>query len=202
MSDTITLAALRKAVEADFPDAETRLRRCREAGLIPAGGPGRGGVNSARLTPRDAARALIALSVPCDPIHAPAEAKRIGNFRLRAIDFTHVSDPNPRRQHLDGLGGVTFLRFLTAELEAGCGASPGYESSGWDISDNEATQRWPDRLVFGGLPRNGVQRVTVIPASLVREIGSLFPKREPAEHDEALTAWLDAKLGVDPCRAA
>jgi hypothetical protein len=66
------------------------LRRCREAGLIPAGGPGRNGIAAARITVRNAALLLIALAVPVDPIQAPDAARQIAKFRLRARDYSQI----------------------------------------------------------------------------------------------------------------
>jgi hypothetical protein len=193
-----TVARLRNALTHYFEREliDTVLRRMREAGVIEAGRPGRNGAGSAQIDPRQAALVLIALGSGADPISAPAAAERIGDFRCRAIDHTHTSDPNPRREHLDGLSGITFLEFLTGELGLVRGGLPGYEPTGWNIDGHEASQLAPDRLVFGGLPRNEVvRRITVIPSRLIRDVAAIFPAREPIPHDaeqHRLAAWVVA----------
>ena len=65
----------------------------REGGLLAAGTGGRNGVGSATLDVRQASLLLIALSAPCEPCEAPAEALRYdwsieGNvIRLRSRHF-------------------------------------------------------------------------------------------------------------------
>src|SRR5205807_9321745 len=102
-AETIPIAALRRGLQGYFAGERLRhvLRRMREAMLLPAGAPGRGGARSAEIDVRQAALILIALAVPADPIEAPAEAGRIGRFGLRAYDHTHGSDPRPGRRSID-----------------------------------------------------------------------------------------------------
>src|SRR4051794_19510916 len=71
-----TLANIRKILAPYIPEAETRehARRLREAGLLPGGGPGRDGVASAELTPRQTALLLIALACGGPTTGVAAEA--------------------------------------------------------------------------------------------------------------------------------
>src|SRR4051794_4743885 len=103
----VTVARLRTALHNHFPETKTDtvLRRLREFGLLRADSPGHDGVGSATVAPRHAALALLALCADVEPAAAPAEALRVGNFRLRALD--HHTD----RRWVDG-EGLTFLDML------------------------------------------------------------------------------------------
>ena len=189
MPDTIALRRLRAVLEPHFDETKTKtvIRRCREAGLLPAGKSGWNGV-SAQVTTKEAALLLIALAAPGAPIDAPAEAERIGDFRLRARDHSASGDPEPRREHLDGLAELTFLVFLAHEIDAARGAVPHYEPASWCIEGHEASQIAPDRLVFVGMPGQPdglVRRVTIISASLMRLVVKAYPMLPPGEIDAA-----------------
>jgi hypothetical protein len=150
-------------------------RRLREAGLLPAGSGGRDGVGSAQLDVRQTALLLIALAAPVGPIEAPAEAERIGAFRLLRRDRTHVSEPEHRTPFENQT--ITLLDALSIEIER-CDAD--HLPSCWDISSNGVCQVAPDRLVFGPSlnaltdPSDSVIRTTRIPGRLLADIAELF----------------------------
>jgi hypothetical protein len=196
--DTTTIAALREMMATYyFPEIATVIRRCREAGLIAAGKAGRGGVGSARATPRDCALLLIAASAPGPISAAPAEALRIAGFRLRYLERTRATEPHSL-QFIDT--PMTFIEFLVAQIDGIRGAVPDLDLVGWRISRHQAMQRSPERLVFTGPempvypdPRlEPVERSTAIPARLIRDIAALFAPLPPAEHEPALLAEVTA----------
>ena len=195
--DTTTIAALREVLAADFPEARTVTRRCREAGLIGSGKAGRGGVGSARVTSRDCRLLLIAASAPGAISAAPAEALRIAGFRLRYLERTRATEPHSL-QFIDT--PMTFIEFLIAQIDGIRGAVPDLDLVGWRISRHQAMQRSPERLVFTGPempvypdPRlEPVERSTAIPARLIRDIAALFPALPPADHEPALLAEVTA----------
>lgn len=191
-----SIARLREVLGQHFGDAEARtaLLRLREHGLLPSGTHGRAG--SAAITPRQAALAIISLSVDAEPIAAPAEALRVANFRLRAFD--HTSDAEPGRRLVDG-SAISFIDVLTGEICASAGAIPHYEQPwGWVIDRHEAAMASPERLVFLAEEQPladcpVVKRQTVIDARLIAEIAALFA---PLPAETFTAAEWDAALAV------
>jgi hypothetical protein len=159
----------------DFPSFDAAARRLREAGLLPAGSGGRDGVGSAQLDVRQTALLLIALAAPVGPIEAPAEAERIGAFKLLRRDQTHIGSPEQRtpfeNQQID------LLTVMASEIER---CDEDHLPSCWDIAAHGACQAAPDRLVFGPSldaltdPADCVIRTTRIPGRLLAEIAELF----------------------------
>jgi hypothetical protein len=203
-TSSATIASLRAVLSGSFcrKRVATCLLRMREAGVIPAGRAGRGG--SAAVTVRQAALTLIVLAPDGagDAIMAVADAWRVADFRLRSMDHTHVSDPFPHRQHVDGLAHVSFLDFLVAEIEALRGDNPDCHPPGWIIDDREAAQRLPDRVIFNGLAlSDGVRRQTVIPGRLIADLAALFARRDPVPRAAVALGPL-AALRIDPCLPA
>jgi hypothetical protein len=166
-----TVAALRDAFAAEFDRRRVRtcLQRLREAGHLPAGRQGRCG--SAPVTAKQAALALLALALDTagDAIRAAQEAQRVGDFRLQS--FNHIQRGGP----LGDMSTVSFVNFLAAEITQ-CRGVP---ADDWIIGNREATQRWPDRITFAGMPSAGVQRQTIVPGRLLARIAALFAQSPP-----------------------
>jgi hypothetical protein len=173
--DITTIARLRTALADDFPGFDAVARRLREGGLLPAGSGGRDGVGSAQLDVRQTALLLIALAAPVGPIEAPAEAERIGAFRLLRRDDTHIGY-EPKRTPFENQT-ITLLDVLAHEIER---CDDDHLPSGWDIAAHGACQAAPDRLVFGRSlaelsdPADCVIRTTRIPGRLLADIAELF----------------------------
>src|SRR4051794_13776239 len=91
---TQPVARLRELLGKHFGRAEIRtyFQRLREAGMLPEGKGGRGGALSAQLDPLQVALVLLALGSGVGAIDAPAEAKRIGDFRLAGKDEVVQAD--------------------------------------------------------------------------------------------------------------
>jgi hypothetical protein len=170
-----TIAALRCCIAEYFGKAETRtaLLRLREAGLLPWGCGGRGG--SAEITTRHAVLALIGLASGAEPINAPAEAVRIGAFKLLRRDQTHSSEP-ARRVAFENQT-VDLLTVMANEVER---ADEDHPPSSWDIAAHGACQVHYDRLVFGPSlaaltdPSDSVVRSCRIPGRLLADVAALF----------------------------
>jgi hypothetical protein len=96
MSST-TLVRCRAILADDFPSFDGVARRLREAGLLPAGAGGRDGVGSALLDYRQTVLLLLGLCCGAAPADAPAEAMRIGSFRLLRHDTTRLGGEDERR---------------------------------------------------------------------------------------------------------
>jgi hypothetical protein len=189
-----TIARLREVLGKYFGRAEIRtyLQRLREAGLLPRGDGSLGrGAGSAEVNAEHAAMLLFALASSAAPIAASVEAQRIAGFRMHRLgSWTEFGwgrrviayDPN-----------LTFIDHLVFEIE--CGADVG-----WGIASRVAIQHTEDlipddtplvvlprpRLIFAeggkieptpsdekGRPL-AIERLTIIPAQLIEEIGELF----------------------------
>jgi hypothetical protein len=162
-SETAPLCRLRASLEGGIDDAQTIIRRLREAGVLPHGGSGRNGVHSARVGVREAA--LILLAIGCrawtGPANASAEACRLADFRLDGHG----------EKLIDVFAGT--IAGLAAGVD-GCDAS-------WSVSRRTVRQLqlgW----TFSGSDeppdRDHVTRWTVIPAGLVSDIGAIFRRPE------------------------
>src|SRR5690242_17064038 len=113
-----TVAALRTVLAEHFGErrARTCLLRQREAGELAEGNAGRHG--SAEISVRQAALGLIvmALDTAGDALDAVAAAQAVADFRLRAFDHTHASDPHPRRRYVNS--NARFIDILVGEIRA------------------------------------------------------------------------------------
>jgi hypothetical protein len=176
-----TIAGLRSALAEYFGTAETRtaMLRLREAGLLPVGAHGRCG--SAEVTYRQAVIALLALASDAHPKNAPAEAERIGSFRLLRHDENPGGGQPTKRtpyenQHVD------LLTVLALEIER---FDDDHMPSSWNIASNGVCQAAPDRLLFGDSLEDvtdpadvdRIVRQTRIPARLLADIAELFHAR-------------------------
>jgi hypothetical protein len=122
----------------------------------------------ARITPRDCALLLIAAAAPGAVIEAPAEAQRIGSFRLLRRDNAHVGrDPHELRSlPYQGVRIVTLVDFMAVKIERG--ADPDHPPLGWRIGEHEACDGTPDRL------GDCIEPLTKLPMSLFADIAGLF----------------------------
>jgi hypothetical protein len=179
--DTTTVAKLRPLLANYFdpPRLDTALRVAREVGVISEGQSGFGGCRSAPVDIRQVALVLLALPSGANPKDGPAEAERIGAFRLLRRDNTHLGrEPHePRSQPYQGERIITLGDFMAAEI--GRGTDPDHLSLGWCIGDeHEAWRLDPDHLVFGDGTPGGlgdcVERLTKLPMSLFADIAGLF----------------------------
>jgi hypothetical protein len=185
LPNTTTVARLRRALAAYFdePVVYTALRYARIAGQIPAGTAGRNGCGSAPVTVRQALLIPLALASDAHPMNGPAEAERIGSFRLLRRDRTHVSEPEQRIPYENQQ--ISLLDVMVSEVERF--DPPDRVPSCWDISSNGACQAAPDRLVFGPSlealsdPSDCVVRSCTIPSRLLGEIAALFAAAARAE---------------------
>jgi hypothetical protein len=199
--NTITVARFRAAAELFRPEAATVLRRCREAGLIPAGRRGRNGVGSARLTVHQVALLAIALAAPVVPLAVAEATVWIADFRLRALD--RAIDRGIERRHIDHLSGMRFGEFLAAEIGAARGQLQNYSPIGWRIEGNEVWQRSVERLVFSGAPRDySIMKAGIIPGPMVRELAGLFPPLPHSATAPKLMAAVAAIAGIKQDAAA
>jgi hypothetical protein len=206
-----TIANLRKLLTPHVPEAEIidHARQLREAGLIPAGKPGRGGVGSAQFDARQAALLLIALMCRGPTIGIAAEAVRVGGFKLRGRLVWLQEEPAGRYfQHYLALPSPpTFLLFIEKAIEAARGALPeGLPPTvvvGQGIAFDEAMARVPaaiggGTLVFTpddpGKPRPAITTERGIDGRLIADVAALFGPVERQESSPALIAWLGAAL--------
>lgn len=176
---TITVARLRRALAAYFdePVVYTALRYARIAGQIPAGTAGRNGCGSAPVAIRQALLIPLALASDAHPKNGPAEAERIGAFKLLRRDETRIGY-EPKRTPYENQT-VTLLDAMANEIER---CDDDHPPSCWNIAAHGACQAYPDRLVFGPSlealsdPADpvAVVRSCTIPSRLLADIAELF----------------------------
>jgi hypothetical protein len=174
---TTTVSRLRRVLIGYFeePVVNTALRCARHAGQIPHGTAGRNGCGSAPVTVRQALLIPLALASEAQPKDAPAEAERIGAFKLLRRDETHIGY-EPKRTPFENQT-ITLLDAMANEIER---CDDDHLPSGWDIAAHGACQVAPDRLVFGRSlaelsdPADCVIRTTRIPGRLLADIAELF----------------------------
>jgi hypothetical protein len=208
-----TIANLRKLLAPYVPEAEIidHARQLREAGLIPAGKPGRAGVGSAQLDARQAALLLIALMCRGPTIGIAAEVVRVGGFKLRGRLVYVQEEPQGRyfQHYLAMPSPPTFLDFIEKAIEAGRGALPeGLPPTvvvGQGIAFDEAMAQVPaalggGKLVFTpddpGKPRPAITTERAIAGRLIAGVAALFEPVEPEEISPALLAWVGAALNL------
>lgn len=183
MSQTTSVARLRVVLAEHFDSAPAVLRAMREAELIAHGRPGRDGVCSAPVDARTAALVLLALASGAEPFQAPAAALRLSAFRLRYIDSTRASNPNPTRRRVDADVSLSLWDVLTADLRGTAGEIVDHEPVGWIFGRFEVVRAALEGLVFqpDEVPHAGeVTREVKISSSVLRQIAELF-SLPPAE---------------------
>jgi hypothetical protein len=210
--DTASLPAVRRALAQYFEPTSvaTIARRMREAGELPAGRAGRGGVGSARIAVPEAALMLIALSaLACgtSAITAPAVARRFADYRLVAIDRTHANDPDPHRQFITGLDRVTFRDALVGEIDGCRGTHPGHRPASWRVHEEEIAMMRPERLVFletsRARDRPLIVRWLVLSSQIISGLAGCFPPLPPDRDNAALASRLAGIVNpaLDPDQA-
>jgi hypothetical protein len=198
-SRTTTVAALRAVLSAVFDPSAVivSLMRLREAGLLPAGRKGRSG--SARITPRQAALALLTVSLDRrNATEAAGLAQQVAAYRVRAV-FPDTGGGASFRQ--DVPLGPRFDDWLGAELER-VAADPAIRLASLQIEppigvftlDPALLADPPPRLRLvrtdlafepdeppevRALPLPAVRRATLVHGDLLHAIGTLFERREP-----------------------
>jgi hypothetical protein len=174
---TTTVSRLRRVLIGYFeePIVNTALRCARHSGQIPHGTAGRNGCGSAPVTIRHALLIALALASDAQPKDAPAEAQRIGAFKLLRRDETHIGY-EPKRTPFENQT-VTLLDAMANEIER---CDDDHPPSCWNIAAHGACQAYPDRLVFGPSlaelsdPSDCVVRSCTIPSRLLADIACLF----------------------------
>jgi cytochrome P450 len=209
---TASLTAVRRALAQHFEPTSvaTMARRMREAGELPPGRAGRGGVGSARIAVPEAAMLLIALSaVACGtpPLTAPAVARRLAAYKLVAIDRTGSSDPDPHRQFISGLDRVTFLDALVGEIDGCRGAHPRHRPASWRLSEEEIAMMQPARLVFmessRARDRPMIVREVLLAGRIIADLAGCFPPLSLDLDNAALAVRLAGIVDptLDPAQA-
>src|SRR5579864_5032077 len=190
-----TLSNIRKLLAPYLPEAEIidHARQLREAGLIPAGKPGRGGAGSARLDARQAALLLIALMCQGPTIGIAAEAVRAGGFKLRGRLVWLQEEPAGRyfTHHLALPSPPTFLDFIENAIELARSALPDWLPPtvviGQGIAFDEAQAQVPHELGGGklvftpddpGRPRPAITTERAIAGRLIADVAALFGPAE------------------------
>jgi hypothetical protein len=193
-----TAAALKRLLSQHFDGVEHVAQQCRRAGLIPAGGPGYGGVRSARLSPLGAALLLLACASGTDPVDAPAAARTLASYRLRAIFVPAPTFGPAARVRQDVPSRRGFGRWAADELER-IARHPAASVAGWELEPpcwiltfNADERRQPPprlRLVSSepdlyfapddppevrALPRPAVRHVAIVEPGLIRSVAALF----------------------------
>lgn len=172
-----TMIGLRSALTEHFDGSETRtiLLRCREAGLLPDGEPGRG--HSAAITPTDAAWALLAMISPARPIEAPASARDLASYRCVAW-FDPPVGPCLRREIENG---CTLAEWLTQEI-AESAADPGHRVAGLWLEHERVSTVDPDDIAE--MERRPGDRPVLRDVGLARERLEFRPIERTPAHDE------------------
>jgi len=207
-----TLANIRKLLAPYVPEAEIidHARQLREAGLIPAGKPGRGGAGSARLDARQAALLLIALMCQGPTIGIAAETVRVGAFKLRDRVFWIQEGPTGRYFHkpLDLTSAPTFADFIEQSINmasAGTETLPPTVTVGQGIAFDLAQAQiplekgggsWLFRPDQPGRARPPIMNERAIAGSLIAEIAELFDAVAPLDVSPELATLVEAAITV------
>jgi len=207
-----TLSNIRKLLAPYVPEAEIidHARQLREAGLIPAGKPGRGGAGSARLEARQAALLLIALMCQGPTIGIAAETVRVGAFKLRDRVSWIQEEPIGRYFHkpLDLSTAPTFADFIEQSINmarAGTETLPPTVVVGQGVAFDQAQAQiplekgggsWLFRPDQPGRARPPIMTERAIAGSLIAEIAELFGPVPPLDVSPELAALVEAAITV------
>ena len=138
-----TVSRLRPALGSHFSQVDAVLRRLRDAGLLPYGSAGRGGVNSAPVTATEAALVLLALASGAEPIDASTVAADLASWRCVAYFLPRVGPAF--RHEMPASDAITLAGWLAIEI-AEAAADPGYRVAGLLIEHSRISTLDPGTL--------------------------------------------------------